>query len=294
MTPPNRIIGIVLVRNEEHFVSWSIRSVVGFCDELIVLDNLSTDRTGAELAALARAHPNIVVHPCEDATRSHDYVEDYAGRPVWVFGVDGDEVYDAAGLARLRPRVLNGEFDHVWRMDGHVLHATRVDVENGVAEGYATPEAVTLTKFYNFGALESWREAHMQRLHGKGMVYREGFTGSEARSELDQPWDTADFRCLHLCFFPRSSADSVRPAKRANPGRLAARGLRKLHLELKNFAARPFSKDVSSKLRKYARGPVVQRDISAFGRPSDHADVNGTAAAAEEVLGRTWLEAPRP
>lgn len=272
-------------------MTWAIRNVVAFCDELIVLDNRSSDRTGEKLEALARAHPSIDLRPCDDPTRSHDHVSGFAGAPVWVFGVDGDEIYDPAGLARLRPRILAGEFDALWRMDGHLIHAVRVDLDGGKAEGYVAPHAATVTKLYNFGALESWNEARQQRLHGKGAVHRPGYRGDEARAVYREPWATADFRCLHLCFFPRSSHDADRPARRANPGRLRATGLRRLHLDLRNFLARPFSRDASFKLRKYARGPMEVRDISAFGRPTDHRDVDPWAAEAEAVLGRSWLEA---
>jgi hypothetical protein len=287
-----RIVGVVLVRNEERFVTWAVQNVASFCDELIVLDNLSTDHTGDRLATLAKLHPHLALTSCQDPNTSHEFVEGFAGEDVWVFGVDGDEIYDPIGLARLRPRILRGEFDAFWRIDGHVLHATRVAPDEGRAWGHSTPEAAVLTKLYNFSVLESWIDRKHQRLHGGAMVYRSGFHGNEAFPMIGEPWESADLRCLHLCFFPRSSEDSGNPAKRTNPGGKRANPLRRLNRDLRDFFANPFSRNVSYKLRRYARGPTVEREISAFGRPADHLELDARAGEAEAVLGTNWLAGP--
>src|SRR5690606_18625709 len=106
--PParRRIVGLMLLRNEDRFVTWAVRNVVHFCDELILLDNGSSDDTPARLAALTRSHPHVRVEPCDDPNTSQRALEGYAGQNVWVFGVDGDEIYDPEGLGRLRPRTL--------------------------------------------------------------------------------------------------------------------------------------------------------------------------------------------
>ena len=36
-----RIVGIVLVRNEENFVTWAIQNAIDFVDEMLVIDNMS-------------------------------------------------------------------------------------------------------------------------------------------------------------------------------------------------------------------------------------------------------------
>ena len=48
-----RILGIVLVRNEENFVTWAIENAIDFVDEMLVIDNLSRDGTPDRLATLA-------------------------------------------------------------------------------------------------------------------------------------------------------------------------------------------------------------------------------------------------
>ena len=50
-----RIIGVCLLRNEEHFVAWSLMNIAEFCDEIIVLDNKSNDRTPEPFSPRYRA-----------------------------------------------------------------------------------------------------------------------------------------------------------------------------------------------------------------------------------------------
>jgi glycosyltransferase involved in cell wall biosynthesis len=282
---PTRIIGVTLVRNEEYFVTWAVANVLDFCDEVILLDNLSTDRTGEKLAALAARHPKVRVHSVEDPNQSHHFLEDFAGEDVWVFGVDGDEIYDRDGLARLRPKILDGTFDPYWRIDGHMLHSLRVTLDPGMAEGHITPQTPGGTKLYNFGAIDSWKETKKERLHGQGMVFRPGHSKS-ARCALArrESWEGCDLRALHLCFFPRSSQDQVDPALRQNPADLRATGVRRALEGARNFLANPFQKDASYKTRRYRRGPVVQREISGFGRPSDFSSLDPYAGQAEKIL----------
>lgn len=294
MSPPPRIVGIALLRNEEHFVTWVLHNVVEFCDELIVLDNQSSDRTPERITRIADSFPNVTVHPCEDPNTSQKYIEDYAGERVWVLGVDGDEVYDPTGLARLRPRLLSGEFDGVWRIDGHALNAVRTDLDAGYAEGHAVPATPPQTKLYNFAAIDSWHEPDKERLHGHRMVFRPGY--SKATRHLlyeDDDWGRSDLRLLHLCFFPRSSLKETSPANRPNPSFVKARGVRKGLIHLQNFLSRPFSRGTSYKTRRYTRGPLVRREIEAFGRPRDFSETDPQANRAEAVLQNEWIGAGR-
>jgi hypothetical protein len=40
-----RVVGIVLVRNEDMFVERAIRNVAAFCDRIHAVDHVSTDST---------------------------------------------------------------------------------------------------------------------------------------------------------------------------------------------------------------------------------------------------------
>ncbi len=285
MTSPRRIIGISLLRNEEYYALWSLQNALALCDEIIILDNESTDRTSRKLATFAERHPAVTLHAIADPRTSHDYVQDYVGEDVWVFGVDGDEVYDPSGLARLRRRILEGEFQDFWTLSGYMLHALRVELDSSRAEGFITPHAPRGNKLHNFSALVSWEARGRQRLHGRNEVFRPGYHRSDNLDLFTRaPWETCDLRALHLCFFPRSSHDTGHPALRKNPSTLRVRGVRKFQRKAKDFLAAPFSKTAGYKRRRYARGPVVCREIAAFGRPSlcRHADPD--AAEGERVL----------
>jgi hypothetical protein len=136
-----RIVGVCLVCNEENFVAWSILNIAYFCDEIIVLDNNSTDRTPEIQAELSRRLAHVGVIKVEDAYDTHKCVERFAGQNYWVFGVDGDEIFDAGGLARLRPRILSGEFNDWWRLSAHAHHVVSLNWDKVTAFGYGQPDA---------------------------------------------------------------------------------------------------------------------------------------------------------
>jgi len=277
-----RIIGISLLHNEEYFTPWALAQVLPFCDEWLVVENRSSDRTLEKVELLRALHPSLVVHSVTDPNRSHRLLEAYAGQPVWVFGVDGDEIYDPGGLARLRSRLLSGEFDSWWRVSGHMLHVTQIDLDRGLAWGHPLPSG---TKLYNFGALRSWREPHRERLHGRNMEFQRGWHKKKILRLLEsEPWERTDFRSLHLCFYPRTSIERGVPALRRNPSEIRVGPLGRAHNFVKNFLARPFSKRLSYKNRRYRRGEVVEREVGPFGRPSDFGSWDPQAAEVEGIL----------
>ena len=103
-----RIVGIVLVRNEDVFVETAVRNVADFCDEIHVADHGSIDRTPVILRALAGELPKIHYKSIRHPAESHGLIQHLAGSPTWVFGVDGDEIYEPDRLARLRQKILSG------------------------------------------------------------------------------------------------------------------------------------------------------------------------------------------
>lgn len=282
-----RIVGIVLVRNEENFVGWAVRNALDFCDEWIVVDNRSTDGTLAELEGLSRLHPHVRLLQVSDATTTNGLLQEYVGQQVWVFGLDGDEIYDRDGLMRLRERIFAGEFDGIWKLTGHTLHVWEVDLHSSEASGYLTPAAEPATKLYNFAHLAGWRPDR-QRLHGSPEVKPEYKQGKLNLGRITA-WEACDFRNLHLCFFPRTvgepdgGRDNITDKFAKHAWR---RPLMKLLLALPFVGsaferyARPRSQTI--KQRNYMRGDQVSRGIEGFGRPSRP----GVAALLEQVSAR--------
>ncbi len=271
-----RIVGFVLVQNEESFVTWAISNVLEFCDEIIVMENNSTDATWERIEALAARHPKIRAHRVANAGRTNEYAVPFVGQDVWLFGVDGDEIYDPLGLARFRKRVLEGEFRTAREIRGHTVHARTIDLDAQSATGFVTPAAKAATKFYYAGAIDSWH-ANTQRLHGRP-VYKEGWEAAErVHLAATQSWEEADLRMLHLCFFPRST---INPdvAVRQN---ITDRSFRNIWrrpvfsmleaLGLGRGRVGEYVRRLAGirKPQHYAVGDIEERSIAGFGRPAD-------------------------
>lgn len=282
-----RIVGICLVRNEENFVLWALGNALDFCDELLVIDNLSMDRTYGLLETFAAAHRKIRLVRDANASGTNAYIQDYIGEDVWAFGVDGDEIYDRDGLARFRGRLLAGEFDGHWRLRPQWANATRIELGAGVADAY--PSA-TAGKLFNLSVLKSWRPDR-ERLHGP-FELKPGVVKTEINFNRTTPWAECDFRCLHLCFFPRSGVDGS-AALRTNIvdnywrhawrrpvfGMLLKLGI--FNERQRRYLAR---RALPIKNRDYMGGEMQSLALSGFGRPVDLAEFDPQAWRAEKVI----------
>lgn len=205
-----KIVGIVLVRNEDRFLEHVLANAANFCDHWILLDNGSSDGTFEILERFAKSHASVEIHRLKEASESHGFLRRYEGTRTWVFGLDGDELYDPRGLVRLRKAIRRGDFSREWMLLGHVLHVTKWDAAGRAATGHTTPPCRSMTKLYNFAAIKRWSGYCPERLHGGKPEFRSGFSNSRRRFLHDEgPWDSADFRCLHLCFERRSSIDET-------------------------------------------------------------------------------------
>jgi Glycosyl transferase family 2 len=202
-----QIVGSVLVRNEDLFVEQSIRNVAGFCDRIHAVDHVSCDRTWEILRALAAEIDHLDVRRSRNSAIAHRLLAPYAGSDTWVIGVDGDELYDPAGLLRLRGDLLGGAHADVFRLKAHVLNCDELDRSAGTASGWLAPPSRPVTKLFNFGAVEAWPESP-DPLQAGNVVFKPG-QHWESRRDLadDATWDTDPLRCLHVCFMRRSSAD---------------------------------------------------------------------------------------
>lgn len=277
MTDVRQIVGVWLLRDEEYFVAWSLMNAIRFFDQILVMNNRSRDRTRNIVEAIAEQHGHVEILDVENARDTHKYLEDYAGTPTWVCGIDGDEIFDPKGLARLRPRLLAGEFDGYWRIAGHMRHVLGIRFDRARAFGYAQPEAPEVTKFYNFGAVDSWRPGPHERLHGyKSIVFKSAYSrNSVFRLWSHATWETADIRCLHLAFMPRSSLDTMpdcgnmAPTGRANPRERRRKNTLPRHIRdaISRFLIPNYDVTQNYKYAKYAKGPIAHFDIRDFGAP---------------------------
>jgi hypothetical protein len=267
-----RIVGSVLVRNEDVFVANAIRNVLAFCDVIHVVDHVSEDRTWAIIRSLADEHDNLDVRRSRNSAVAHRLLEQYAGTPTWVLGVDGDELYDPAGLAELRTQLQGGAHADFFRVKAHVLNCDELDPVSGRAAGWLAPPSRPVTKLFNFAAVESWRRSP-DPLQSGDAVFKEGYHW-ESRRDLatETNWDSDPLRCLHVCFLPRSSLDSgTGQTARLNldESRLYDRGpIGRLKHLLRARAStetrKPTRAGTTWKQEWYARGAKVALDASPF------------------------------
>jgi hypothetical protein len=261
------IVGIVLVRNEDIFLEQAIRNVAGFCDRIHAVDHVSTDGTWDVLRTLARDYDHLDVRRTQHAGDSHKLVEQYAGTNAWVFGVDGDELYDPARLRGLREELLAGAYGDVFKIGYNMLNCVEIDREARTASGYLSPPSRLARKLYNFGAIESWAGDGAERLHGGTIVFRPGFDERSVDNIGERlSWDETPLRCLHATFMRRSSAEPEEEQPKLRPilEESAMHDLRwrgRLKRLLRGY--RP--PEVSSwKTQKYMRGELVTVDASPF------------------------------
>jgi glycosyltransferase involved in cell wall biosynthesis len=257
------IVGIALVRNEDLYIGRVLRNALALCDRLLVADNGSTDHTWERIQEVARADDRVAARRITDTAESHRMILPYVGTSTWVFGVDGDEIYDPAGLGRLRAEITAGRYRDYWKIVGNVLNCTELDVATRTARGHLSPPSRSMTKLYNFGAFESWDGDCPERLHGGDPVLREGFSEERFYPLHERTaWDASPFRCLHLCFLRRSSQDAPAPGARLNiMEKRALRWWQRLGIAGRGGA---MSESQRYKRRKYMRGAEVRADVSAF------------------------------
>ena len=219
------IVGSVLVRNEDVFVERAIRNVVSFCDRIHAIDHMSDDRTWEILSSLAREFDHLDVRRSRNAADAHRLLASYAGTDTWVFGVDGDELYDPDGLRRLRIDLERDAHADVFRLKAHVLNCEELDAATGTASGWLAPPSRPVTKLFNFAAVEAWEESP-DPLQSGDVVFRPGFHWESRRDLADATtWDADPLRCLHVCFLRRSSRDpDVRTRRNLDESREFDRG----------------------------------------------------------------------
>lgn len=261
-----RIVGAVVVRNEDLWIENALRNIAEFCDVIHVADNGSTDGTWEILTHLSREFDHVELRRVETIAESQDLVAGYVGEDCWVFGVDGDELYDPTGLRVLREELKADAYRDRWRIKSNVLNAVTVDREALTATGFLAPPSRPITKLYNFAAIERWSGPFVQALHGGGLVFRPGRAHDQSENVGDRlEWGESYFRCLHCCFVQRSSLDRASSRGRLNPDDLHRARHGGALDRLKRLAPGRRSR---WKYHAYRRGELATVEIAAFTAPT--------------------------
>jgi glycosyltransferase involved in cell wall biosynthesis len=263
-----RIVGSVQVKNEDVYIEQVVLNILDFCDEVIITDNLSTDHTYEICKKLARQHSKIKLKSIQHPREAAFLLEPYFGTDTWILGVDGDEIYDPNGLRMMRERLLRGEFSGDWCVFGNVLNVISLRIKEKKASGYLAPPSRSMTKLYNFYLIENWVNCP-ERLLGDELTFKSGFHAKLRKYlHIDTSWEQADFRCLHMPFMKRSSRQRLRLIRtRLNPDELdyinrqptrLLKAIRKIWFLMNQLLGKDW------KSQKYRRGPIVEKDVSAF------------------------------
>ena len=265
-----KIIGILLVKDEDIFIENVVLNILEFCDEIFIAENYSRDRTFEILSELAKKHAKINLYRVSHPKESHEFIEEFTGTNTWIFGVDGDEIYDPSGLRKMKMLLHAGTFSEYWCIYGNVLNCVSIDLEKGFAKGYLAPPSRSMTKLYNFSMVESWTDCP-ERLHSGILRFKAG-DGDPSRHRLcdTMAWEQSYFRCLHTVFMQRSSLER----KRGFSTRLNPSEIQKIHPA---YAKKSYAKSFLRRLhphfgidwkhKKYRLGHMAQKNITLFFQP---------------------------
>lgn len=260
-----KIVGITLVKNEDLFVEQAVRNALAFCDRIVIADHQSTDRTLEIVTRLAEEFPDkIDLRRIRETPESHFLISNYAGSNTWIFGIDGDELYDPVGLTRMRAELLSGHYDDWWLVFGNVLNCVSIDPAKKTATGYLAPPCRSMTKLFNFRLIESWDGAVTHVCANGTIRFKSGYDATRRLNLHEQmAWDQSHYRCLHTCFMRRSSLDEKGATARPNVSENVRGGALG---QFRRFLARLAGGVQKSewKLEKYARGELVTVDASNF------------------------------
>lgn len=264
------IVGVCLVKNEQHFVAWALMNALNFCDKILVWDNMSEDRTYEIVSAIADEHDHVEVVRVKDGNNTHRYIEEYAGKPVWIIRIDGDEVFNPTGLSNFKSRLYAGEFDHYWMIHASTLHVVGIQFDSAIAYGYTQPATEGCLSMYNFNAIKSWKAGRRERLLGLGkIVFQKGYSIDHTFPYWKyHNWSESEFKGLHLCFMPRSPLDPQSESEEELGSRFNIAEIR-LARRIARAVNWKYSKRPDYKTRTYAKGEVTKLDISGFGSPLD-------------------------
>jgi len=250
-----QIVGSVQLRNEDIYVEQVVLNILDFCDTVIITDHQSTDRTFEICKRLADEHPKIELSSIQSLREAAIAIESFFGTNTWMFGVDGDEIYDPHGLHIMRKQLLGGAFAKDFSVFGNVLNVTSMNLKKKTARGHLAPPSRSMTKLYNFSMIESWINCP-ERLLGDDLTFKNGFNANLRRYLHEELyWEQSYFRCLHMPFMRRSSVQRIRLSRtRLNPDEL-----NRIANETNGLARLGDWKN-----QKYRRGPRVEKDVSVF------------------------------
>ncbi|MEI8339218.1 MAG: glycosyltransferase [bacterium] len=259
-----KIVAVLLIKNEDLYIKKIIENIIDFSDEILVLENYSTDKTYEIVTDLAKVESKIKVIRITDAFDTHRYIEPYVGTNTWIFRVDGDEIYDKEGLVKFKKTLMTGCYDGWWNVGSNSINIENINISEGTGTGYLG----MMTALANMSVLKEWHEGRSERLIGTNRVYIDSFDKNKFKLNTYpvESFDQSCFRCLHLCFVKRSTVDKETLQGRLNPVELSKwyRSFLPIVHIVKNAFKGDFSFASNYKIATYKKGKKTTIDISDF------------------------------
>jgi len=198
-----KIIGILLFKNEDIFLKKCINSVIDFVDKLILLDNYSTDNSIKIIKEISKVNKEKIYYKkIKKISESHKFIQNYAGKKVWIMKIDADEIYDKKKLKSFKKNIYRGHLDNYWIIKASMLNILNYDLKTKKASGFFSPPSQNSSQIYNFYLIKYWRNCRIERLHyGQIKFKKQNYN----KIYIEKNWNNASFRCLHFCFEKRSS-----------------------------------------------------------------------------------------
>ena len=238
------ILGVTLLKNEDIWIKKVLINLMDFCDDFLIIDNGSTDGTNDIIRDLGL---DVILE--QDLAKTHEMVEKYIGKDVWVQGFGGDEIYDPGGLSFIKDKLDPNVFQYYPKF----LHATKVG--KNTALGYLSPPAYSPGKLYNFKLLESWKSKRTNHIFLEtGRVLKPNVISKNVMFN-NMSWDTTPYRCIHTRFMRRSTLENDDfVGGKLNPADILG----------KNAAGDFGPKEGYNARLKYAKGKLTRVNIEGF------------------------------
>ncbi len=161
---------IILTYNETLHLSRALEHIVGFAQEIFVVDSFSTDGT----VDLARAHgAHVLEHPFQNYAKQFQWALDNA--PIaaeWVMRLDADEVVEAdlaAEIVAKLPQLLS---------DVTGVNLNRKTIFQGKFIRHGGRYPLTLLRIWRRGKAhieDRWMDEHMVLAEGRSVTFSGGF-----------------------------------------------------------------------------------------------------------------------
>ena len=196
-----------LVKNEENFIGYAIKSVIDFVDYVLVFDTGSTDKTAGIIQGLAQEYPGKIIFeekgPC-DFERHTSLRQEMIERTKtdWFMILDGDEVWSQRAIKEAKEAINSGVYDGIktyfYECVGDIFHRhykesyiTMRFVKVGdvyssgnfIQDNFYTKEGKEFLKTKNIHLLQNryWHLTHLERSSSDKLDFSSGGTRVKKR-----------------------------------------------------------------------------------------------------------------